>query len=261
MNIRYHALETACSNFKKHFEELFDWDDIDLSFISIDIEYKEINVITNNYEWLLTYWEDDLDLLIGERLEVGFEYWDGYSESYRNTLLKTEKNGFKIDYCNNYGNVYKIFSISSKRTLSVDELMDIYFYRADVSDYAHQAWQKNQSLALPLRADIEARQFPLLDDEQQRAGLVDTEKFIRFGNVSFNYREAVTLRLLLSNCKISEISVMQGCTDTIELKRIQRIKEKLGCPDASLEELRKTMTKHGIILVGLERLARFYRYY
>lgn len=54
---------------------------------------------------------------------------------------------------------------------------------------------------------------------------------------------------------------MQGCTDAIELKRIQRIKEKLGCSDASLEELRKTMTEHGIILVGLERLASFYKYY
>lgn len=90
MNIRYHALETAWSNFKKYFEGLFDWNDIDLAFISIDIEYKGVKVITNNYEGLLTYWEDDLDLLIGERLEVRFQYWDGYTESYRNTLAKTE---------------------------------------------------------------------------------------------------------------------------------------------------------------------------
>ncbi|MDV5226684.1 hypothetical protein RZ760_012180 [Providencia rettgeri] len=260
MDIRYHALETACSNFKNHFEDYFDWDDIDVSFTSIDTQYKEVKTISNNYEWLLTYWDDDLDLLVSERLEVGFQYWDGYTDSYANTFSKTEKNGFKIDYCNRYGNTYKILSISSKRKLSVDELMEIYFHRADISDYAHQAWQKNQSLALPFRADIEAETLPLLDEEQQLAGLVDTQKFIQFGNISFNYREAVTLRLLLSNCQISEISAMQGCTDAIELKRLQRIKEKLGCPDASPDELRSTMTEHGIILIGLERLANFYMY-
>lgn len=87
--------------------------------------------------------------------------------------------------------------------------------------------------------------------------MLDTHKFIRFGNVVFTQKEMLTIRLLLSQYKLKEISYIQGCSETSEHKRIQNIKDKLGCPHASSSGLFKVLKEHGITLACLGILADF----
>lgn len=43
--------------------------------VCINFTSKEINFVSNNYEWLSICWDDDLDLNLSERLSLGFQYW------------------------------------------------------------------------------------------------------------------------------------------------------------------------------------------
>lgn len=91
MNIESHLLENTCSNLKKQFSNYFDWNDIDLTFFRVDVKNKEIFIISNNYEWQLIHWDDDLDLLVNERLNPGIQYWGDYSTSFKKILNKAGK--------------------------------------------------------------------------------------------------------------------------------------------------------------------------
>lgn len=91
MDIENNLLEKSCSNLKSLFSKYFDWNDIDLSITRVDLSNKQVSIMSNNYEWLLIYWNADLDLRLSERLSPGIQYWSNYSESFINTLAKTKK--------------------------------------------------------------------------------------------------------------------------------------------------------------------------
>ncbi len=63
----------------------------------------------------------------------------------------------------------------------------------------------------------------------------------------------ITIRLLLSHCKVKEISYIQGCSEASENRRIQNIKEKLF-PYASSSGLFTALKEQGITLACLETL-------
>lgn len=77
---------------------------------------------------------------------------------------------------------------------------------------------------------------------------------MRFGHIRFTRKEMITIRLLLSHCKVKEISYIQGCSEATENKRIQRIKEKLGYPYVSSSGLFTALKEQGITLACLETL-------
>lgn len=115
MDIKNELLEGSCNKFGNSFLNYFNWNDIDISLTRVDIKNKKVNVISSNYEWVLICWGDDLDLLIGERLRSGLQYWNDYSDAYNKTLSKLNENKFKIDFCTKYLDSYEIFSINSKK--------------------------------------------------------------------------------------------------------------------------------------------------
>lgn len=87
--------------------------------------------------------------------------------------------------------------------------------------------------------------------------MLDIHQYMRFGNIRFTRKEMITIRLLLSHCKVKEISYIQGCAEANEHKRIQRIKEKLGCPHVSSSGLFTVLKEHGITLACLETLVSY----
>lgn len=71
MDIENNLLEKSCSNLTSLFSKYFDWNDIDLSITRVDLSNKQVSIMSNNYEWLLIYWNADLDLRLSERLSPG----------------------------------------------------------------------------------------------------------------------------------------------------------------------------------------------
>ncbi|MGO2303635.1 MAG: hypothetical protein ACTH5W_02895 [Providencia sp.] len=257
MDVKIKFLEKSCANLSSLFSNYFDWNDIDLSFSRIDILNKEISIISNNYEWLLMYWDDDLDKIISERLSSGIQYWANYSNSYKNTLAKSNKNALKVDFCTKYGGVYEITSINSKKKLSIKDMIAIYKCRPIVSDYAHSTWKKDDSVILPQRENIVLPIESIGNQELQEVEPLDIHQYMRFGNIRFTRKEIITIRLLLSHCKVKEISYIQGCSEACEHKRILRIKEKLNCPHASSSSLFNALKENGITLACLETLVSY----
>lgn len=96
-----------------------------------------------------------------------------------------------------------------------------------------------------------------LDNNEKEAEILDVHQYMRFGNIRFTRKEIVTIRLLLSHCKVKEISYIQGCSEVCEHKRIQRIKEKLDCPHASSSGLFMALKENGITLACLETLVSY----
>ncbi|WP_369308752.1 hypothetical protein [Providencia rettgeri] len=257
MNVESKYLEDMCSGLNNTFSNYFDWNDIDLSFSRIDILNKQISISSSNYEWLLVYWDADLDKLISERLSSGIQYWSNYSKVYMDTLTKTNKSEVKVDFCAKYGSVYEITSINSKRKISIKDMMAICKCRPIIADYTHGVWKQSDDNYLPLRENIEISKVNSPIISNQETEILDIHQYMRFGNIRFTRKEIITIRLLLSHCKVKEISYIQGCSEACEHKRIQRIKEKLACPHTSSSGLFSALKENGITLACLETLVSY----
>lgn len=254
MNIENGLFENVCTEFSDLFSIYFDWDEIDLTYFRVDMENKEISIVSNNYEWQLICWDDDLDLFMEERLKSSIQYWGNYSEAYNITLEKSTKNKFKIDLCARYENSFEITTVNSNKQLTLSEMLSIYKHRPIISEYANQIWKKNPEVTLPMRANIPITTQLLGQTKNVAPELLNPQKYMRFGHIRFTRKEMITIRLLLSHCKVKEISYIQGCSEASENRRIQNIKEKLGCPYVSSSGLFAALKEQGITLACLETL-------
>ncbi|MEQ4624014.1 MULTISPECIES: hypothetical protein [Providencia] len=254
MDIKNSQLEKLCDNFINDFSRYFDWNEIDLSFSYIDIKRKEVNFVSSNYDALLMYWDDDLDLNVKERLNCGIQYWNDYSGAFSEMLKKVDKNKLKIDFVSKNSSGFEITSINTKRNLLISDIEDIFRCRPVISDYAYQVWKKNPDIALPMRADIP---LPTNNFDSKRDEQLINHQYMRFGDIRFTAKEMLTIKMLLSHCRVKEISYIQGCSEMSEHKRIQNIKDKLGCPHASPSGLFKALKDHGVTLACLDTLINF----
>lgn len=252
MNVESTAMENICNNMIKDFSHYFDWNNIGINYSVINADEKTVNTISSNYEWMLMFWEDDLDLLMDERLNTGIQYWSNYSNAFTETLQRSENSKFKVDFCSRYGNVFEILSINAGRKLSITDMMSVYKWKPTISDYIHRVWQKTENVNLPLRAKIDNSDSTLTG--RNKTEILDIHQYMRFGNIRFTRKEILTIRLLLSHRKVKEISAVQGCSEASEHKRIQRIKEKLGCPHASSGGVFNALKENGITLACLDTL-------
>ncbi|UPS62408.1 helix-turn-helix transcriptional regulator [Providencia rettgeri] len=253
MNIENKHLELSCSGFGDKFLKYFDWNDIDVTYSRVDLINHSVRTISSNYNWVIMVWDDDLDKKVKERLIPGIQYWNNYSAEFQKTLSKTDKKEMKVDFCTQYGGVYEITSINSRKKFSSNELLELYKLRAVISDYSQHVWKDNENIILPLRADISLSQ----QIEDNNRDILDFHHYMRFGNIRFTRKEMITIRLLLSHCRVKEISYIQGCSEATENKRILRIKEKLGCSYTSPSGLFQALKENGITLACLESLVSY----
>ncbi|WP_272521563.1 hypothetical protein [Providencia sp. PROV202] len=254
MNVESLLFEGVCSNFKSEFSNIFDWNDVDITYFCIDIKNKNMHIASNNYEWQLVSIDNDIDKLVEERLKSSLQYWNNYSDSLQQILAKAKKNKFKVDFCNRYGNTFEITTVNSNKQLTFSDMLSIYKHRPIISEYAYQLWKKSPEVVLPMRANISLDTKLLGKTKNVTPELLNPHKYMRFGNIRFTRKEMITIRLLLSHCKVKEISYIQGCAEANEHKRIQHIKDKLGCPHVSSSGLFTALREHGITLACLETL-------
>lgn len=254
MDINSSAMEGICNSLIKDFYQYFDWNEIGINYSIINLSDKSVNVLSSDYDWLLTYWGEDIDLLINERLKAGIHYWNNYCNIFKDIMKKGKNNDYKIDFCTRHGNILELISVNTVSKLSVADIMTIYKWKPIISDYASRLWDKNRDVILPLRAEInkDLNEKSLLNKDS--ADILDIHQYMRFGNIRFTRKEILTIRLLLSHRKVKEISAVQGCSEASEHKRIQRIKEKLGCPHASSGGVFNALKENGITLACLDTL-------
>lgn len=254
MDARNNVVEKCSLNLKRTFSNIFDWDKMDVSYVKVDLIDKCIFVMPSNYDWHLTYFDSDLDLNISERIVPGIQFWNHYSSKHTETLLRNSKREAKVDICTQYGRVFEILSINSKRKLSLPNIMTLYKWKPIVAFYAQNVWSQTQDNILPLREEISSNQHLMKDADGHFNESLNSDPYMRFGDVNFTRKEIITIRLLLSHKKVKEISSIQRCSVTSEKARIQRIKEKLNYGPNSLGGLFNALKEHGISLSCLEEL-------
>ncbi|NIH03755.1 helix-turn-helix transcriptional regulator [Providencia rettgeri] len=249
MDIENRKIEKISARVKLDLYNYFDWNDIDIHYTVINVDERNIYTLSSDYEWQLIYWHHDMDLSLKERLFSGVQYWCNYSDAYQKILTKLDKGNKKIDICNRYNNLFEIFSLNANHKVPYEHLLTLYQWRSIVSEYAYKQWSENKTVALPLRQKIE-----LYEPEPIICRGKETPNFIRFGQLSFSNKEALTIRLLLSHRNIKEISRIQGCSEDEEYRRLNNIKKKLNCEMVSQKECFSVMKEHGITLASLEKL-------
>ncbi|MEX9941308.1 hypothetical protein AB7Z36_13600 [Providencia rettgeri] len=254
MNAESQVFEDVCSNFKNEFINIFDWHDVDVTYFCVDLKNKTMHIASNNYEWQLISLNSGLDLLVEERLKSSIQYWNNYPEVFMKILAKSKKSKFKVDFCNRYGSTFEITTVNSNKQLTLSEMLSIYKHRPMISEYAHQLWKKNPDVTLPMRANIPIKTQLLGQTKNVAPELLNPQKYMHFGHIRFTRKEMITIRLLLSHCKVKEISYIQGCSEASENRRIQKIKEKLGFPYVSSSGLFTALKEQGITLACLETL-------
>ena len=252
MDIKSDFLENACCNFKRKFNNVFYFTDYDVAFIRIDLDNKKINSVNSNYDWILMNWADDLDLMISERISSDIQFWSNYSSAYANTFSRIKNNKMKVDICHRIGNVYELISLNSKHDLTAKDILNLFKIRPMISDFTHKIWQQKDNIDLPLREKIVPPETTVVAADGQTSDLFNIHNHMRFGNIRLTQKEMLTIRMLLSQCRTKEISYIQGCSIMTEHKRIQTIKEKLGCPNASSSGLFKALNEHGITTACLD---------
>lgn len=257
MDATNNQFEINCTKMRSAFANCFDWSDYDINYVLIDVNNKNINGITSNYEWHLLCWEDDLDLQISERLATGIQYWKNYSPMFLASLLKFKNGRFKekTDICTRHDSTFELISINSRKTLSPKDILAAIKFKPILSDYTYQLWKKQnqKKTALPLRENITLDKI-IANNTHEDA--LDYHHYMRFGNIRFTQKEVITIRLLLSHRKVKEIAAFQGCTTTTERIRIHRIKEKLNCQHQSPASLFKALKEHGVTLACLDVLIK-----
>lgn len=252
MDAKNSIIEKNSLNLRRIFSNLFDWDDMDVTYGKIDLFNKSILTMPSSYEWYLIYYDADLDLLTSQRIIPGIQYWSNYSSKHTDTLLKNRKRQSKVDICTQYKNVFELLSINSRRNLSFTDVMTLYKWKPIIAHYAERVWGQNQDVILPLREDIPLYENSVDNLHSASAEPVDFHPYIRFGNIQFTRKEIITIRLLLSDLKIEDISAIQRCSLTSEYARIKQIKEKLNCEQNSSVGLVNALKDHGITLSSLD---------
>lgn len=91
MDVKNEKLEKMCSCMKETFSNYFDWNFININYSKIDTVKKEIFTISSDYEWVLMYCDNNLDLLLNERLTAGYQFWSNYSEIHSQILSKKKR--------------------------------------------------------------------------------------------------------------------------------------------------------------------------
>ncbi|ATG16079.1 hypothetical protein CO695_07155 [Providencia alcalifaciens] len=246
MNVESIEMEVLSRNMKKDLFYCFDWNIFDVHYTVVDVDNKKIYALSSDYEWQLTYWHEDMDLKLDERLHAGIQYWENYSDSYRKILSKLNFKNKKIDFCSRYNNVFEILSINSFDTVPSLDLLSLCKWRTVMASYAYEKWNAHEYTSIPIRQEIN-----IIKNENSLKGMKEISDYIRFGNLSFSNKEILTIKLLLSHRSIKEISQIQGCTEATENLRVEKIKWKLKYEGEVNNKFFNAMEEHCITLNSL----------
>jgi DNA-binding CsgD family transcriptional regulator len=238
MDVSSAQMERACAHFKKSLSGITD-NVIHVSYSLINQEKKSIYTLSTDYDWHLCYWDEDLHQSVSKRMIPGISVWAEKNQAHRE-LMERHHIPFKTDYTISSGSESsEILSIASQRCLTSREFHSLSLLRPLLSHQAHLLWQKNGVQSLPFQS------IPL--ESEHALQLTAISPKFQFGHIILTEKEMSTIRALLSLKTIKEIAWLHQCSEAAEKKRVETIKQKLGCQNASRSALFQMLKKHGVI--------------
>jgi DNA-binding CsgD family transcriptional regulator len=245
MNADNPQLEKISTLFNKEFSYLFSQGYTEITHTLINQKEGYISTLPSNYQWHLTYWQNDLDLKLSERCREGMHSWTEYSHPHKKSLCKIGKNITKIDICTKTNDGYELFSVSQTQSNDLSQIVNAFKLKAAVSHYAARMQNlQYDKTRLPLRQKLS----PIYID---KITLPEYPHFF-FNGINFTPTEMNTIRLLLELKTIKEIATYHYCTLTAEKRRIEHIKQKLSCENQPLSKLFSVLRKRGVTAACLE---------
>ncbi|MCL9783678.1 hypothetical protein M9194_19825 [Vibrio sp. S4M6] len=238
MDIQSARVELACNTFKKHVSS-FNVNHVAVS--SLCLETNKIDSLCSDYRWHVDYWGMGLYKKIGKRCEPGLRYWDELDNEHSRLVFEKTNSQLKVDFATRHGNFIEIFSIGMKNRNSRFEISEIIRAKPKVSNLLHIISKEHglEKIQVPNTPSGEL----LVTSDSDIEG-----KYYRFGDIRFTKKEMETIRLLLQLRSPKEISWYHSCTYEAEKKRINNIKEKLGCKGSPLSSVHDALNFYGITL-------------
>ncbi|MEQ4655973.1 hypothetical protein AB7Z54_04640 [Providencia manganoxydans] len=117
-----------------------------------------------------------------------------------------------------------------KRELLIKDINQLFKLRGGFSDYVNLNWYGKDKVILPLRSNLSEDSCLISKDG------------IFLGDVYLTRKELLSLKLLLSNKNINEVSAIQGNEVEDEIRIVSAILKKFG------DDFVKTLNYHGITL-------------
>ena len=221
MDIDSSKQEQASGLFSSELRKLLNLQFIDISYAHINISKKHIKAVSSNYLWHLRYWENDFDKKLDQRLSPGIKKWCSYDNSYLNILEDHNTNKIsKIDLTIETDEGYEVISINSTDYSIINNFLVNYDSTIFFRESANKVFQRcGEEIALPIRFSCERT----------------TEGVPSWINLTKIERDTIVNLTRLKTVK--EIALLHKCSESCERKRIDKIREKLGCTGFPLSKV------------------------
>jgi len=231
-------MELSCCQFKKSLANMTD-SILHVCYSQINSAQKTIRTLSTEYDWHLCYWDKNLQQSVSKRMTPGVSTWTRKNAEHKK-LMKQYQVPFKTDYtiCSSSGSS-EIVSVASNKILSNKEIHSLAQLRPKLAHQANILWRKNDVLSLPFKGS------PI--EPEHAIEFTGIQPKFQFGNAVLTEKEMGTIRHLLSLKTIKEIAWIHQCCEAAEKKRLESIKQKFGCKNASRSALFQKLKEHGVI--------------
>ncbi|KLN66296.1 hypothetical protein [Vibrio sp. VPAP30] len=239
MDVRNTDMEAICHVFKRYVEYM--GVEQTVSFSRVDIQRQQVKTVSTNYSWHLAYWGDELYKKLHSRLKPGINLWN--SQGVQNFQESSQASHNRVDIVTNQGSLFEILSISLPITpLPCDVVSQAIAFRPKVNHLALECWS-DKEIQIPI--DI------LSTPNTSQCGYVEQAEYI-FGNLALTHDELTSVRYFLEMKTFKEVSIIRGCKEAEEARRIYIIKCKLDCQHQPDSVFFKKLVEHGVTVACLD---------
>lgn len=252
MDVKDIRMEKAC----KKFISCLDFDErnvIHVSFSRINREQNRISTICTDYDWHLMYWNEDVYKSVSKRFTEGINVWDGLDHRHKEQLKKTRATQ-KVDITTGTGTSIDILSVATKKLINERVVISLLSLKPKVTYLSEKIWREERPKKLIL--PISTSPATSSGKENETSIRLDISNH-SFGNITFSEKEMQTIQLLLQLKSLKEIAWFHQCSNTAERKRIELIKQKLGCSGKSASCLFEALKKYGITQACLSNYIKY----
>jgi DNA-binding CsgD family transcriptional regulator len=224
-----------------------------ISYLHIDMHQESIQMLSTSDDWYHTYFINELDKQISQRVQRDYTYWSQLDVNHQKTLHIFQKNTEKIDLCLRHQNSYEILSLHTPYLLNVQDFGCLYKVLPMLSYHAHK-FRKN---APHLCHNLRDRALLSTSDNLQHAPADylerDNNRF-RFNDINLTALELKYLTYLSSLMSQKEIAYRHQVSETSVRKVISNIKKKFGHEAMPNSQLFQKLKENGVTLAYFKEL-------
>lgn len=198
-------------------------------FCHIDLNEQTLMTIPTFYNWHCQYMEQDLDLEIASRLNVGTNYWNQSSRmfnSYKNFLGNADF--YKADFVVKTNTGFELFAVASRNPFACKDYITINHYFRSLSYSASKIRKAQPNIGVDLRAYQQVKTRFMENNPLTQKAIDLPYAKSKFGDLILTAKEQQYVEYILFNLTHKEIAHKQDCSETAVRHVISNIKRKLG---------------------------------